>query len=93
VLVAGGASGARDGFETVQALYDLDGQSGRVYIARRSAKNAAAAIEEIKRSVAADRTVKGKGETLFAATRLLTDLTTIKASAEEFLSKEQHFVK
>ncbi|KAI9699977.1 MAG: hypothetical protein M1836_002511 [Candelina mexicana] len=83
-IVTGGASGC--GYETAKALYNLN---GRVYIAGRSEKNAEVAIAEIRNSPqAADQIVQGgKGE-LFFLQLDLADLSTIKTSAEEFLSKE-----
>ncbi len=83
-IVTGGASGC--GYETAKALYNLN---GRVYIAGRSAANAEAAMTEILKSdPPADQAVrKGKGE-LFFLHLDLADLSTIKASAEEFLRKE-----
>jgi len=84
-IVTGGASGC--GFEVAKALYNLN---GRIYIAGRSISNAQKAIEEIKNSPpAAAQIVKpGKGELHFLFLDL-ADLSTIKASAKEFLSKEQ----
>ncbi|KKP05383.1 hypothetical protein THAR02_02488 [Trichoderma harzianum] len=83
-IITGGSSGC--GFETAKAVYNLN---GRVYIAGRSAEKAEEAIRRIKSEPAAPHpTVKrGRGEIFFL--RLdLNDLSTIKASAAEFLSKE-----
>ncbi|KAK4062429.1 hypothetical protein Trihar35433_9250 [Trichoderma harzianum] len=83
-IITGGSSGC--GFETAKAVYNLN---GRVYIAGRSAEKAEEAIRRIKSEPAAPHpTVKrGRGEIFFL--RLdLNDLSTIKSSASEFLSKE-----
>lgn len=83
-IVTGGSSGC--GFETAKAVYNLN---GCVYIAGRSAKNAEEAIQQIKSShPAPHQTVqRGKG-TLYFLKLDLDDLSSIKASADEFLSKE-----
>lgn len=83
-IVTGGSAGIC--YELVKALYHLN---GRVYMASRSEASAKAAIASIQASEPApDQVVKsGKGEILFLHLDL-ADLTTIKASAMEFLSKE-----
>ncbi len=83
-IVTGGSSGC--GYETAKAIYHLN---GRVYIAGRSAKNAEEAIRKIKSSPAAlhPNVKSGKGALIFLQLDL-NDLSTIKASATEFLSKE-----
>lgn len=69
------------GKELAQILYS---KHAKVYVAARSEEKALAAIESIK---AATPDAENPGELVFL--RLdLADLTTIKASAEEFLSKE-----
>jgi NAD(P)-dependent dehydrogenase (short-subunit alcohol dehydrogenase family) len=83
-IVTGGSAGV--GYEVAKTLYHLN---GRVYIASRSETTAKVAIASIQASKPAkDQVIKsGKGEVIFL--RLdLGDLTTIKASAMEFLSKE-----
>ena len=83
-IVTGGSSGC--GYETAKAVYNLN---GRVYIAGRSAKNAEEAIQKIKSSPAAPHSTvqRGKGSLHFLKLDL-NDLGSIKASANEFLSKE-----
>ncbi|KAH6682773.1 hypothetical protein B0J14DRAFT_622895 [Halenospora varia] len=83
-IVTGGSSGC--GYETSKAIYNLN---GRVYIAGRSAKNAEEAIRKIKSSPASPHpNVKGgKGSLIFLQLDL-NDLSTIKASAAEFLGRE-----
>ncbi|RYP46800.1 hypothetical protein DL768_007042 [Monosporascus sp. mg162] len=64
---------------TENNLPDLD---GKVYVAARSKEKATNAIKEIK-----ERTPQSKGQLVFLQLDL-ADLSTIKASAEEFLSQE-----
>jgi NAD(P)-dependent dehydrogenase (short-subunit alcohol dehydrogenase family) len=77
-IVTGGASGI--GKELVQILYS---HNAKIYIAARSSEKAATAIESIKTSFP-----DSKGELVYLHLDL-DDLTTIKASAQEFLNKEQ----
>lgn len=74
------------GYEVAKALFHLN---GRVYIASRFESTAQAAILKIRASSPApDQVVKsGKGENYYLHLDL-GDLTTVKASAKEFLSKE-----
>lgn len=67
------------GKELADILY---AKNAKVYVAARSKEKAAKAIEEVKA-----RTPQSKGELVFLHLDL-GDLTTIKASAEAFLSKE-----
>ncbi|KAI0513257.1 hypothetical protein F5B22DRAFT_246287 [Xylaria bambusicola] len=78
-IVTGGASGI--GFELSKALYL---KAGRVYIAGRSGPKARAAIKEIEDSTP-DKTAAGRLEFLPLE---LDDLASIKASVDEFKSKE-----
>jgi retinol dehydrogenase-12 len=84
-IVTGANSGI--GYEVAKALYNLN---GRVYLAARSAEKVESAIKQIKAdSPPPEQVVKaGKGELSFLKLDL-SDLTTIKASAEEFLEQEQ----
>ncbi|KAH7377291.1 hypothetical protein BKA66DRAFT_513595 [Pyrenochaeta sp. MPI-SDFR-AT-0127] len=77
-IVTGGYSGC--GRELTRILY---GKNATVYVAGRSHDKAAKAIESIKRDVG-----KSKGRLEFLKLDL-ADQNTIKASTEEFLSKEQ----
>ncbi|KAJ2984050.1 hypothetical protein NQ176_g248 [Zarea fungicola] len=83
-IVTGASSGC--GYEVAKAVYNLN---GRVYMAGRSAANAEEAIQRIKAEPAAPHpTVKrGRGELIFLHLDL-DDLSAIKASAKEFLSRE-----
>lgn len=83
-IITGGSSGC--GYETAKAIYNLN---GRVYIASRSSDNAHEAIERIKSEPAAEHPVvkRGKGE-LFFLKLDLNDLSSIKESADKFLSRE-----
>ncbi|KAK7755743.1 short-chain alcohol dehydrogenase [Diatrype stigma] len=76
-LVTGANTGI--GKELADILYS---KNAKVYVAARSKEKAAKAIEEIKA-----RSPQSKGELVFLHLDL-ADLTTIKASAEEFLSRE-----
>jgi retinol dehydrogenase-12 len=76
-IVTGSNTGV--GKELAQILYS---HGAKVYIAARSEEKANAAIASIKSSFPAS-----KGELIFLKLDL-GDLSTIKASAEEFLSKE-----
>lgn len=76
-IVTGSTSGV--GKELAQILYGAD---AKVYLAARSASKAEALIEEIRSAVPAS-----KGELVYLHLDL-EDLTTIKASAREFLGKE-----
>jgi NAD(P)-dependent dehydrogenase (short-subunit alcohol dehydrogenase family) len=76
-IVTGSSSGV--GKELAQILYS---HNAKVYIAARSPEKATKAIESIKTAVP-----KSAGELVFLHLDL-DDLTTIKKSAEEFLSKE-----
>ncbi|KAI1823487.1 NAD(P)-binding protein [Xylaria intraflava] len=78
-IVTGASSGI--GKEVAQVLYS---KGAKVYVATRSEEKAAAAIEEIK---AADSSSES-GELVFLHLDL-ADLTTIKASAEQFLQREE----
>jgi NAD(P)-dependent dehydrogenase (short-subunit alcohol dehydrogenase family) len=75
--VTGSSSGV--GKELAQILYS---HNAKVYLAARSADKTNAAIESIKAAFP-----NSKGEAIFLHLDL-DDLTTIKASANEFLSKE-----
>ncbi|EFQ99459.1 short-chain dehydrogenase [Nannizzia gypsea CBS 118893] len=75
-IVTGGASGI--GFELVKMLYE---KGGKVYIAGRSEEKAQKAIKEIQAAVP-------KGGSLEFLHLVLDDLSTIKASADEFKEKE-----
>jgi NAD(P)-dependent dehydrogenase (short-subunit alcohol dehydrogenase family) len=77
-IVTGGSSGV--GKELSQILYAAN---AKVYLAARSSERASKAIESIKAA-----SPKSKGELIYLHLDL-DDLTTIKASADEFLSKEQ----
>lgn len=84
-LITGGAAGC--GFETAKQLYHLN---GTVYIAGRSLHNAEAAIQSILSSpVPIEQTVPSGQGTLRFLNLDLSDLSTIKASAKEFLAKEK----
>ncbi|KAH8882166.1 NAD(P)-binding protein [Thozetella sp. PMI_491] len=76
-IVTGANAGV--GKETAQMLYS---KNAKVYLAARSEPKARKAIDEIMTVVP-----KSTGELIFLQLDL-ADLTTIKASAEEFLSKE-----
>ncbi|MCJ1383600.1 hypothetical protein MMC17_006714 [Xylographa soralifera] len=76
-LVTGGASGI--GYELAKILYS---RNAKVYIAGRSEQKASQAKTSIE-----TRFPKAKGEIVFLHLDL-DDLTTIKKSAEDFLSKE-----
>ncbi|KAH6675343.1 retinol dehydrogenase [Plectosphaerella plurivora] len=78
-IVTGGNSGV--GKALVSILYQ---RNARVWIATRSEERTLEAIAEIKKAHP-----KSKGEILFLSL-VLDDLTTIKASAEKFLSQESH---
>ena len=78
-IVTGGASGI--GKELVKILYQ---HNAKVYIAGRSLENAETAMKEIRASHPSS-----KGQMIFLKL-VLDDLTTIKSSADEFLSKESH---
>ncbi|KAI1346209.1 hypothetical protein F5Y01DRAFT_320012 [Xylaria sp. FL0043] len=77
-LVTGANTGV--GKELAQMLYS---KHAKVYIAARSEAKAAAAIEDIKKAEPTS-----EGELVFLKLDL-ADLTTIKASVEEFLQKEK----
>jgi len=77
-LVTGASSGV--GEELAQILYS---HSAKVYVAARNPEKATRAIERIKTNFP-----NAKGELIYLHLDL-DDLTTIKASAEEFLSKEE----
>jgi NAD(P)-dependent dehydrogenase (short-subunit alcohol dehydrogenase family) len=79
-IVAGGASGI--GYHLAAILLQA---GGKVYIAGRSEDNAQRSIEEIKAGVQDPLSV-GQPEYLHLD---LGDLSTIKASAEAFKSKEK----
>ncbi|MCJ1227333.1 hypothetical protein MMC12_003988 [Toensbergia leucococca] len=76
-IVTGGSSGV--GAELVQILYQ---HNAKIYLAARSEEKSLRAIEGIK-----SRTPDSKGQIMFLHLDL-DDLTTIKKSAENFLSKE-----
>lgn len=76
-IVTGANSGV--GKELAHILYSKD---AKVYVAARSEEKAAKAIEEIK-----ERSPRSAGELAFIHLDL-ADLTTIKASAQAFLSRE-----
>jgi retinol dehydrogenase 12 len=76
-IVTGGYSGC--GYELVKILYE---KNATVYLGGRSEQKATQAIEELKKSYPES---KGKVEFLKLD---LSDLSTIKPSAEEFMSKE-----
>ncbi|TVY41840.1 putative oxidoreductase [Lachnellula occidentalis] len=76
-IVTGSSSGV--GQELAQILYS---HNAKVYIAARSAEKATRAIESIKTNFPSS-----KGQLVYLHLDL-DDLTTIKASAEEFLGKE-----
>lgn len=76
-IVTGGASGI--GFQVSKALYE---KNGTVYIAGRSEDKATKALEDIRTSAPNS---KGRLEFLFLD---LQDLASVKASAEQFLTKE-----
>jgi retinol dehydrogenase-12 len=76
-IVTGSSSGV--GKELAQILYS---HNAKVYLAARSAEKTNAAIESIKTAFP-----NSKGEAIYLHLDL-NDLTTIKASANEFLSKE-----
>jgi NAD(P)-dependent dehydrogenase (short-subunit alcohol dehydrogenase family) len=78
-IVTGGSSGV--GFELARILF---GAGGKVYIAGRSEENARSAIDKITSSVK-DSPVVGQLEFLYLE---LSDLSSIKASAEDFKSRE-----
>ncbi|TVY91721.1 putative oxidoreductase [Lachnellula willkommii] len=77
-IVTGSSSGV--GQELAQILY---AHNAKVYIAARSAEKSTRAIESIKTNFP-----NSKGQLVYLHLDL-DDLTTIKASAEEFLSKEE----
>jgi len=77
-IVTGSSSGV--GKELAQILYS---HNAKVYVAARSLSKASAAIESMKTAFP-----NSKGELIYLHLDL-DDLTTIKASAEEFLSKEE----
>ncbi|KAH7321293.1 retinol dehydrogenase [Stachybotrys elegans] len=76
-IVTGGSSGV--GLELARILYQ---HNATIYIATRSEDRANEAIADIKKSQPSS-----KGQLVFLKL-VLDDLTTIKASAEEFLAKE-----
>ncbi|KAF3893376.1 Peptidase M16 inactive domain family protein [Trichophyton interdigitale] len=75
-IVTGGASGI--GFELAKMLFE---KGGKVYIAGRSKEKAQKAVEEIQAAIP-------NGGSLEFLHLVLDDLSTIKASAEEFMEKE-----
>ncbi|KAH6678721.1 hypothetical protein B0J14DRAFT_329303 [Halenospora varia] len=77
-IVTGATSGV--GKELTQILFS---HNAKVYLAARSSEKALATIEAIKKAHP-----NSKGEAVFLKLDL-DDLTTIKGSAQEFLSKEQ----
>lgn len=77
-IVTGGYAGV--GEQLVQILY---GKGAKVYIAGRSESKAQAAIKRIE----ANTSTSSKGELVFLKLDL-SDLASIKKSAEEFMSKE-----
>ncbi|KAF4619006.1 hypothetical protein G7Y89_g14843 [Cudoniella acicularis] len=77
-IVTGSSSGI--GKELAQVLYS---RNSKVYIAARSSEKAAKAIQSIKTNFP-----ESKGELIYLHLDL-DDLTTIKASADEFLAKEE----
>ncbi|KAH6673463.1 hypothetical protein B0J14DRAFT_481810 [Halenospora varia] len=79
VFIVTGSSGGI-GKELAQTLYS---HNAKVYVAARNSKKAAYAIESIK-----DSFPNSKGELVYLHLDL-NDLTTVKASAGEFLSKEE----
>lgn len=83
-IVTGGASGI--GFELSKILYHA---GGKVYIAGRSEAKALESIKSIKSSTSTSRssTQSTKGQLAFLYLQL-EDLSTIKASVENFISKE-----
>ena len=83
-IVTGGYAGI--GFELSKILYHLN---GKVYIAGRSKTKALAAIKAIEESQAnpEQNVVSSKGSLHFLGLNL-DDLSTIKASAQEFLANE-----
>jgi len=76
-MVTGGSSGI--GKELANILYAHD---AKVYLAARSSEKATSTINEIKKAH-----LNSKGELVFLKLDL-DDLSTIKASAQEFLDKE-----
>lgn len=78
ILVTGGNAGI--GFETTKQLLI---HGARVYLAARSEEKALAAIERLRKETACT-----EADLVFLKLDL-GDLTTIKASANEFLKKEK----
>ncbi|KIW66226.1 hypothetical protein PV04_08426 [Phialophora macrospora] len=76
-LITGGNAGV--GYQVVSILY---GQNAKVYVAARTEAKARAAIDAIKKAHP-----KSQGELEYLHLNL-SDLSTIKASAEDFLSRE-----
>ncbi|MCJ1307887.1 hypothetical protein MMC25_001535 [Agyrium rufum] len=77
-IVTGGYTGC--GYELTRMLYE---KNGTIYVAGRSPNKGASAIEQLKKTVP-----NSKGRIEFLKLDL-ADLSTIKASAEEFISKEE----
>ncbi|KAF8857207.1 hypothetical protein BDZ45DRAFT_437072 [Acephala macrosclerotiorum] len=84
-LITGGTAGI--GFETAKMVYHLN---GTVYITSRSSSSASKAIESIKSlSPHPSQTITSGRGTISYIKLNLSDLRTVKASAEEFLKGEK----
>ena len=81
-IVTGGESGI--GFELSKIIYHA---GGKVYIAGRSKAKALESIKSIKSSTSQNSTQSTQGQLEFLHLQL-DDLSTIKASVENFTSKE-----
>lgn len=79
-IVTGGYAGV--GEQLVKILY---GKGAKVYVAGRNEEKARASMSRVE---AEHKNTEGKGELVFLYLDL-SDLATVKASAEEFLSKEK----
>jgi len=84
-LITGGSAGI--GFELAKALYHLN---GRVYITSRTESSAQKAISSIQTSSPhpSQQVKAGSGSIQYLLLNL-SDLSTVKATAEQFLSKEK----
>jgi NAD(P)-dependent dehydrogenase (short-subunit alcohol dehydrogenase family) len=84
-LITGGSAGI--GYEVAKALYHLN---GRVYITSRTAASAQKAISSIQSSSPhPSQQVQSGSGSIHCLLLDLSDLSTMKSTAEDFLSKEK----